>query len=422
VPMRWGKLWRHPDFLKLWAGETISLLGSQVTYVALPLIAAVTLDASPLEMGLLSAMGTLPILLLSLPAGAWLDRRRRRPILLLTNLGRTLLLAIIPVAAWLDLLTMPLLYLVVLLIGVLSVLFDIAYQAFLPSLVQRQALLEGNSKLEISRSIAQVAGPSAGGLLVTLLSAPFAVALDALSFVVSAICIALIRQPEPLQSQGSQRRQIWRDIREGLAFVVRQPMLRSIVLVTGLGNLAGGGIFALHILLMTETLKLSPMMIGALLSLGGPSALLGALAVGRVAQPLGVGRTIVVGSLLFTIGDFCLALAAGPYWLTLALLALSQLLIGVGSTLYNVTVISLRQAITPDHLLGRVVASARMVAVGTQPVGALIGGVLGNAIGLRAAIFAGACGMLLPLVWLLFTPVSTLREQPASVVVDEAVA
>lgn len=415
MPGRWGTLWHHPDFLKLWAGETISLLGSQITYVALPLVAAVTLEASPLEMGLLSAMGTLPILLLSLPAGAWIDRRRRRPILLLSNLGRTLLLAIIPVAAWIDRLDLPLLYVVVLLTGALGVLFDIAYQAFLPSLVRRDALLEGNSKLEISRSIAQVAGPSAGGLLVTLLSAPVAVAFDALSFMASALCIALIRRREPILER-SERRQVWRDIGEGLRFVVRDPLLRTIVIVTGLGNLAGGAIFALHILFMTQTLALAPVTIGALLALSGPSALLGALLLGRVARPLGVGRTLVVGSLLFTVGDFCLALAGGPLLLTVALLALSQILIGVGSTLYNVTVISLRQTITPDHLLGRVVAGARMVAVGTQPLGALLGGVFGNLLGVRAALLAGACGMLLPLVWLLLSPLSTLREQPMSLV------
>lgn len=406
-------LWRNTDFLKLWAGETISLFGSQITQLALPLVAVATLNASPFQMGMLSAAGTVPILLLSLLVGTWVDRQRRRHLLLLTDLGRALVLSSIPVAAMLNTLTMPVLYSVALLVGALSVVFDTAYQAYLPSLVQRDELVEGNGKFAISTSVAQVAGPATAGLLVTLFSAPRAIVLDAVSFVVSAICVLRIRRPEPPHVQH-EHHPFLQDVRIGLQFVVQHPLLRTLVLATGLSNIASGAIFALQIVFMTRTLALSPITIGAILAVSGPSALLGALVVSKIVRPLGIGRTIVCGSALFTVGDVCLALAAGPPLLRVALLVLAQALIGVGSPLYNVTVISLRQTLTPDRLLGRVTASARMVAVGTLPLGALLGGTLGDRVGLRPTLLIAALWMLVPLGILARSAVGVLHEPPVA--------
>lgn len=412
--VRRAGLWRNADFLKLWAGESISVFGSQLTTLALPLLAAVTLGASPGAMGLLAAASTAPILLLGLPAGVWVDRRRRRPLLLAADSGRAVLLAAIPLAALLGRLDLPLLYGVAFLAGALTVVFDVAYQAYLPALVTRAHLVEGNGKLEVSRSLAQVAGPAAAGALVALLTAPLTIALDALSFVASAACLALIRRPEAAPATARQRRNLGREIAEGLRFVAGHRLLRTLVGVNALGNLCGGALFAQQILFMVRTLGLPPAGIGAILAVAGPSGLLGALVVAPATRRLGVGRTLLAGTVLFTAGDFALAFAGGSRLSTVALLVLAQALIGVGSPLYNITAISLRQALTPDRLLGRVTASARLVSVGTLPLGALLGGALSERFGVRATLVVAAVGMLLPLVWLVRSPVGALREPPAA--------
>lgn len=403
----------NADFLKLWAGETVSALGSQVTSLALPLVAVVTLHASPLQMGVLSALGTLPILLLSLPAGVWVDRRLRRPLLLWTDLGRSVVLGTIPAAAMLGFLVMPLVYGVALVVGALTVLFDTAYQSYLPSLVPRGALIKANSRLEASRSAAQIAGPSLGGALVTLLTAPLAIAADAASFLLSALAIFLIRRREVTEPRQDNGPHLLTDVRAGLQFVAAHPLLRTLVGITAVGNLWSGALFSQQILFMKHVLGLPAAVIGLILSAGGPGALLGVFLTGRLSRRLGVGRTIILGSVLFTAGDFCLGLAGGPRPVMIALLVLFQALVGVGSPLYNITVISLRQALTPDQLLGRVVAAARVAAVGSLPLGALLGGAVSQVIGPRALLLTAAAGMLIPLIWLVLSPIASLRTPPA---------
>lgn len=408
------ELWRNSAFLKLWTGETISAFGSQITALALPLVAVSTLHASPFAMGVLSALSTLPILLFGLPAGVWVDRQERRPILLSTNLGRAVALGTIPLAALLGFLVMPLLFIVAFVTGTLSVLFDTAYQSYLPSLVPRDALVQGNSRFEASRSTAQVAGPAIAGFLVTALTAPLTIALDALSFVLSAVSISLIRVPRVERTDQGERRHLLKDMTVGLRFVATHSLLRILVGITCISNLWSGAIFSQRILFMKAVLGLSPALIGILLSVGGPSALLGVLITGRLSRRLGIGRTIIFGSILFTVGDFCLGLAAGPLPLVIVLAALFHALVGIGSPLYNITAISLRQALTPDHLLGRVVASARVVAVGSLPLGALIGGALSELIGPRALLLTASAGMLIPLAWLILSPLASLRTPPSA--------
>ncbi|HEY0736682.1 MAG TPA: MFS transporter [Herpetosiphonaceae bacterium] len=407
-----SRILQNNDFLRLWFGETVSLFGSQITQFALPALAVLVLSASPFEMGLLAAAGSMPILLLSLPAGAWIDRRLRRPILISTNLGRALLLSLIPLSVLFGSLSMPLLYVIAVLVGSLSVLFEIAYQSYLPSLVEQEQLAEGNGKLEISRSVAQVAGPALGGLLVTLLTAPVTIIADAFSFVVSAICLASIRKPELLPEANRPHRTFRGDILEGLRFIAQHTLLRTVVVATGLINIASGAIFAQQILYMTDVLALSPALVGMILSIGGPSAMLGALLVNRVVRRYGIGRTIVCGSLLFCSGDFCMALAGGPPALRIALLALAQLCIGVGSPIYNVTVITFRQRLAPSHLIGRVTASARFVTIGTLPIGAFLGGLLAQVAGLQPTLLVASCWVLCTIIWLAWSPAGVIIEPP----------
>ena len=418
---RSGGLWRDPDFFKYWTGETVSLLGTQVTLLALPLLAALTLGASPFEMGLLAAAETFPVLALSLPAGVWVDRVRRCPILLLANIGRAGILATIPLAALAGRLGMAQLYVVAFLVGILSALFDTAYQAYLPSLVTRDRLVEANGKLAVSRSLAQVAGPSLGGALVALITAPLAIALDAFSFLVSAACVAFIRRPEPTPTPCGERRHLLHDVAEGLCFVGRHPILRPLVGVTGIANLLSGAVVAVKIVYMTRTLGLTPGVIGAVLAVQGVSALAGALAVGPLVGRLGVGRAIVGSSLLFTAGDFSLALAGGPMVSTVAMLVLSQVFVGIARSVYTATALGVRQSLTPDRLMGRVASSSSVVSYGTLPLGALLGGAAAEWIGLRPTLLAAAAGTLLPLLWLALSSVSALRETPRAAEPVEAV-
>lgn len=417
MPIRptFGGLWRHPEFLKLWAGQTISLFGSQVGELALPLTAVLVLNASASEMGLLMAAERAPFLLLSLLAGVWVDRLRRRPVLIAADLGRAFLLASIPAAALLGLLRMEQLYLVGLLVGVCTVFFDVAYQSYLPSLVGREDLVEGNSKLSMTQSAAAMVGPGLAGALVQLVTAPLALAADALSFLVSALSLRWIHATEPAPAADGRPRNIWAEVAEGLRLVLGSRLLRPIALCTGTFNLFSSLWSAVFLLFMTRDLGLAPALVGLIFGIGGVGFLVGAVLAGRIAQRFGVGPTIVGSTLLSGAVSIPIALVGGPTPLVLVVLVLSQALMGLGLVVYNVTQVSLRQAITPDHLLGRMNASVRFIIWGTMPIGALVGGLLGDAIDLRPTLLLGAVGTTLAFLWVFFSPVRALREQPASV-------
>src|SRR6266571_4222971 len=267
-------LWRHPDFVRLWAGQTISQFGTQISQLAIPLTAALVLNASPFEMGLLGAFEFAPFLLLSLFAGVWVDRTARRPVLIVADVGRALLLGSIPAAAFLGILHIEQLYVVGLLTGVLTVFFDVAYQSYLPVLVSREHLVEGNSKLEVSNSVAQIAGPGVAGALVQLITAPLAVLVDALSFIASVISLLLIHAPEPApERHAGSSSSMWSELREGLGVVLDNPLLRSIAGCTGTSNLFGNALQALFVLYLTRDLGLPPAVIGLIYAVAGPGAL-----------------------------------------------------------------------------------------------------------------------------------------------------
>jgi len=409
-----SSLWRHADFLKLWTAETVSQFGSQITGLALPLAAILVLAANPFQLGLLNAMDALPFLLIGLPAGVWVDRLRRRPILIVGDLGRAMLLASIPVAYVLGALSMLQLYIVGLAVGMLTVFFDVAYQSYLPALVDRDRLVDGNAKLEISRSAAFVAGPPVGGGLIGLLGAPIAILFDALSFLASALFIFAIRKPEPAPEphldEAGERVGMGRSIREGLAYVVGHRLLRHIAACTGVGNLFNAMSFAVLMLYLVRELGLTPGIIGLVVGIGSIGFLIGALLPERVQRRIGLGRTIVLSALVDGLALFLIPLA--PASAPLPFLVVSTLLTGIGQVVYNVSQVSLRQAITPDNMLGRMNATMRFVVWGTMPIGAVIGGILGSTIGLRETLFVGAIGGTLAFLFVLLSPVRSLRSIP----------
>jgi MFS family permease len=401
-------LWEHADFLKLWTAQTISVFGDRFSELAIPLIAVLTLGATPGQMGILTAVTRAPFLLIGLFAGVWVDRLPRRPVLITGDVGRAVVLLSIPLAAVLGSLSMLHLYAVGLLVGVLTVFFDVAYQAYLPALVHRGQLVEGNTKLEATRSLAGLAGPSIAGVVIQLVSAPLAIVLDAISFVASGGLISLIRRRES-SAERPVRGPVLAEVREGLSVVLGNPLLRSIAGCTGTFNFFNSALFALYILFATRELKLGPAQIGVISSIGGVAGLIGSLMAGRVANRLGVGRSIVCASLLYGLAQVPVAVAtAGTAWL----LILSAMIGYFANPIYNINQVSLRQAITPHRLQGRMNATMRFLVWGTMPLGGLLGGVLGASLGLRAAIAVAAAGGLLAFPWVALSPVRTLRAIP----------
>lgn len=406
-------LWHHPDFRKLWISQSISLVGSQVTMLALPLVAVLALGATPAQMGILNAAQFLPFLLFGLLAGAWIDRRRRRPIMVWTDLGRMVLLGSIPLAAWLGILRIEYLYAAAFLIGIQTVFFDVAYQSFLPSLVSRDRLIEGNARLEVSRSFAQIAGPGLGGALVQVLTAPLALVVDSISFLLSALFLWLIRAEEPLPA-ASERRSLRTEISDGLRFVLGNPLLRANAGCTGSWNLCSSAVTALFVLYATRELHLDAATLGLILAAAGPGALLGAALSGRITRWLGLGRTIILMVIVGSIGSLAVPLAASlTPTLAVALMALGYFTGGIGGTVYNISTVSLRQAITPERLQGRMNATIRFIVWGTMPIGSLLGGFLGEAIGLWPTLLAAVLAMQLSFLWPLFSPLRHLQATPA---------
>ena len=410
-------LWRHPDFLKLWTGETISQVGTQVTQLALPLAAIVVLQATPFEVALLGTFEFLPFILLGLPAGVWVDRLRRRPVLIAGDLGRAALLSSIPIAYALGMLTVWQLYVVGFLVGCLTVFFDVAYQSYLPSIVERDDLVEGNSKLEISRSGAAFVGPPLAGVLIEWLKAPVAIAADAISYLGSALFILLIRRQEPEVvhpevAAGGERPGMRQDIATGLRYVLGHHYLRWIAFATGTSNFfsnIGGAVLLVY---AVRQLDLSAGVIGTVFAIGNFGFLVGAFVSARLASRFGVGRAIILGDTVGAIGAVFVPLASRDF--AIPAIALAGILGGFGSVVYNINQVSFRQAITPERMQGRMNATMRFIVWGTIPFGTILGGALGTTIGLLPTLWIGAIGGFASILFLVLTPVRTIRTIPAS--------
>lgn len=410
-------LWRHPDFLKLWAAETVSQVGTQVTQLALPLAAIVVLQATAFEVALLGTIAFLPFILLGLPAGVWVDRLRRRPILIAGDLGRAAMLASIPLAYAAGVLTIWQLYVVAFVVGCFTVFFDVAYQSYLPSLVDREDLVDGNAKLELSRSGAALVGPSIAGVLIEWLKAPVAILIDAISYVGSALFIFLIRKHEPAPvhpdvQAGGERPGMRQDIAEGLRYVGGHRQLRLIAVCTATSNLFSSVVFAIALVYFVRDLGLSAGVIGVIFAIGNLGFLTAAVVATRTERWMGLGRAIIVGNALGTLGIFLIPLATPAT--AVPLLVVEGLLVGFGTVVYNVNQVSYRQAITPERMQGRMNATMRFIVWGTMPIGSLLGGALGTAIGLLPTIWIGAIGGLLSMIPVLLRPIRTLRTIPSS--------
>jgi MFS family permease len=401
--------------MKLWTGQTISLIGSQVTFLALPLTAVLVLNATPAQMGFLTAAGAIPSLLVGLFAGVWVDRHRRRPILIAADLGRAALLLLIPVAALLGVLRIEYLYIVAFLVGTLGLFFEVAHHSFLPSLVGREQLVEGNSKLEISDSVAEIVGPGLAGGLVQLVTAPIAIAVDAISFLISALFLGLIRTPEPAPKPPDEQQNIFVQVGEGLGLVSGNALLRAIAGSMGTVHLFNSVLEAVFVLYVTRELGIGPGMLGLIFASGSVGFLVGALLPGWVSRRLGLGSGIIGGLLLVGLSDLLIPLVGGSGVVMVRILVLiaAQFFFGLGLTIFNIGQVSVRQAVTPDHLQGRMNATLRFIAAGSVPLGGLLGGGLGEMIGLRPTLVLAALGEMLAVLWLLLSPIRSLHEQPA---------
>ncbi|ARU60219.1 hypothetical protein CBW65_03460 [Tumebacillus avium] len=413
--LRFTGLWRHRDFLKLWSAETISMFGSQITYLALPLIAALVLGATPTQMGILAAAGTVPYLLFGLFVGAWVDRLPRKPIMQIANLFRAGLLLTIPAAAYADVLTIGQLFLVVFLTGTATVFFDVASTSYLPSVIARVDLVEGNSKFEFTNSLSRITGPGLGGALVQLVTAPFAILVDVVGFLVSSLLLTFIRTKETVEQPQGGKQNIWGDIGEGLRVVFGSRILRPIILSTAVFNFCMSLIQPIFLLFITRDLGLAPTMIGLIFGMSGVGAMIGALLAGKLKQRFGVGPAIA-WAILFTGISMLMKLFAVtlPTAGAVPLLMGAQIVDMIMIVIYNINQVSLRMAITPNRLHGRMNASIRFVVVGIMPLGALAGGLLGGVAGVFNTMIIGGVGIMLAACLILFSPVRKMREVPVA--------
>lgn len=408
-----GKLWRQPDFLKLWAGQTISLLGDQISLLAIPLTAVVILHANALQMGLLTATGSIPAVLFALVAGVWIDRLRRRPLLILADLGRFLLLCMIPLIFVLGMLRIEILYALMFCVGTLAIFFNVAYPSYVPSLITLQQLVEGNSRLELSRSIVLSLGPALAGLLIQILSAPVTIVVDACSFLISALSVAWIRTHEMRVRGDVTRSNIGQEMWDGLHFVLDSPLLRAITGSYAMLALFNSLLEAIFVLYLIKEIGIQPVLLGLIFALGSSGFIIGALLCARLTTWLGVGRVLLIAPIVIGVSDMFFPLAdIVPHTLALCLIFLGQFGFGIAYPLFNINQMSLRQSLTPAKLQGRMHASISLLTYGLPTLGALIGGTLGQFIGLPQTLVIAATGEICSCLWMYFSPVKTLRVHP----------
>jgi MFS family permease len=410
-----GALWHHRDFLKLWTGQSISELGSQVSQLAIPWLAAVELHASPLAFSLLGVLGFLPFILFALPAGVWVDRLRRRQILIVGDSTRAVLLALIPILWAAGLLQIWHLLVLEFVIGIFTVFFDVAYQSYLPALIEREHLIDGNSKLQLTVSIAQIGGPTLSGTLIAAITAPYAIVVDAVSFAISSVFMIGMKHREnlPRQDAAEPRPHMWPQVKEGLAWVVGNRNLRAIAGCTGTSNFCSGLMFSIVILYMVRVLHLSSIQAGAVFAVGSAGSIAGALLANRLGKKFGVGSAIVFMAVIFSFGGLAYPLA--PESFPLPVLMAGQLLFGFSAVAYNILQVSYRQAITPERLQGRMNAAMRWIVWGTIPLGTLAGGALAQATSLHTALWVGALLGTPTFLWVLLSPLRSIREMPEPV-------
>ncbi|MEU2621499.1 MFS transporter [Streptomyces sp. NPDC007157] len=406
-----GSILRLGDFRQIFLADSISQFGTQILTLALPLVAVVSLDASPLEVGALSAAESLPYLLASVPAGVWADRVRKRPLLLATDTARAVLLLWIPIAWWTGVLTASQLIVVAFAFGLLTVFFEVGYASYVPSLVPRERLIDANTRLQVVQSVAQAAGPGIGGALVQALAAPVAVLVSIGGYLWSAACVLLVRGREPVPVRVDGEAASWRkDAAEGLRAVLGDVLLRRTSLSTACFNLFWSMGTPMIPVLLAGQLGLSAGVIGLLLTFEGVGGLLGGVLAAKVARRLGHGPAIWTATLVAGSG-FTLVPLVDTGW-RLSLVSLGLFVSSTGMVVYNVIVVTFRQSITPDRLLGRVSAFNRLLVWSTLPLGAVLGGLLGQLLGARTTLWIAGIATTLSFLWIYCSPLRTLRDIP----------
>jgi MFS family permease len=403
-------LLRQRTFRRFWFGETISLFGDEIMNLALPLTAVVVLHADSAQMGFLTAVGILPNLLFALTIGAWVDRRgRRRQIMIVADLARAGLLVSVPLCVVADVLGMPLLYGIAFAVGVFEVFFAVSYSTLFVAMVPPSQFIEGNTLLEGSRAVAGVGGRSLGGIIIALCTAPFALLVNAVSFGVSAFFLWRIRPAEPASEQSSAGGRFV----AGLRFIATSPILRASLAATAWVNLFTFAYFAELILFATDQLGVSALQLGLAFGVGGLGAVLGAAVLRRLTVTFGLGRTFTLGFLAYTAPIALVPLAHGGKPVILLLLFLAEFGSGIGVMMIDVAGGAIQLGATPDRLRARVTGAYRMVNYGTRPIGALLGGWLGSAIGLRPTLWIAVIGAVCAILWLLPSPIPRMRECPS---------
>jgi predicted MFS family arabinose efflux permease len=402
-------LLRQSEFLKLWAAQSISQIGDQITLLALPLVAVLTLDASAAQMGFLVAAELMPHLLFSLFAGVWIERsRRRRRLMIVADLGRALLLASVPLAAAFDVLSFPQLYAVAFAVGTFAVMFDISWPTLFVAVVPRRDVVDANSKMSLSRALSFVVGPSAAGFLVQALTAPVTLLVDAFSFLGSALFLTRLRAQEPpVEEDGNG---VLGSLRDGLRFVLRDELIRSDLACAATVNLFNFVFYAIFVLYATRELGVAPGTLGIALGAGAVGGIIGALIAPRLERVIGIGRSVVLGSVLFPAPLILVPIASGSELQLGLMLGAAEFFSAVGVMIFDVSAASMAFLRIPDRIRARAAGSFRFVNYGVRPLGALLGGALGTVLGLQTTLWIGVLGALLGVVWLFFSPIPRLRE------------
>jgi predicted MFS family arabinose efflux permease len=402
-------LLRQPEFLKLWAAQSISQVGDQITLLALPLVAVLTLDASAAQMGFLVAAELMPHLLFSLFAGVWIERsRRRRRLMIVADLGRALLLASVPLAAAFDVLSFPQLYAVAFAVGTFAVVFEISWPTLFVAVVPRRDVVDANSKMSLSRALSFVVGPSAAGFLVQALTAPVTLLVDAFSFLGSALFLTRLRAQEPpVEEDGNG---VLGSLRDGLRFVLRDELIRSDLACAATVNLFNFVFAAIFVLYATRELGVAPGTLGIALGAGAVGGIVGALIAPGLERLIGIGRSVVLGSVLFPAPLILVPIASGSELQLGLMLGAAEFFSAVGVMIFDVSAASLAFLRIPDRIRARAAGSFRFVNYGVRPLGALLGGALGTALGLQTTLWIGVLGALLGVAWLFFSPIPRLRE------------
>ncbi|MCB1298096.1 MAG: MFS transporter [Microbacteriaceae bacterium] len=413
APAPTRSLWRDGNFLTMWSGQSLAQFGAQLTELAIPVLAVLVLGASELEVGVLTAAGLAAFLVVGLPAGAWIDRMRKRHVMIWADAVRALALAALPTLWALGVLEMWHLYAVALVVGVATVFFDVSYQSLIPSLVRPEQIAEANGKLESTHQLAGVAGPAIGGWLIGVLGAPLSIVGTVLTYVASFVALIRTRDHEQLRDPADHA-PLLHEIGEGLRWVFGNPLLRRIVATTGVSNLCNTISFTMLPIFLLRELGLSPASMGVIFALGAIGGLLGAVATPHIVRWIGEARAIPVSAIAFSVVALGLPLAATFPAFAFGLLVVQGFVSSFTVLLYNITQVTFRQRITPPRLLGRMNASVRFVVWGVMPIAALLAGVLGQWLGVLATMWIGAIGQLLSAAFVAIGPFWRMRELPSA--------